>query len=152
MEDILKLSEDGKTLIKVYDENITHITIPNGITTIGQNAFRGCSALQSIDIPNSVTKIQEGAFEGCSALKSINIPNKVTTIEKYAFEGCLCLKEIHIHWTQTDNIQVDDYAFGNRINVEKCILYIPSGTRWAYRHHPVFGKFKNIVTEKQIEV
>ncbi|MBP3668224.1 MAG: leucine-rich repeat domain-containing protein [Bacteroides sp.] len=128
------------------------IDIPNSVTTIGWYAFRGCSALQSIDIPNSVTTIHEGAFSECSTLQSINIPNRVTTIEKYAFSGCLCLKEIHIHWTQIDNIQVDDYAFGNRINVEKCILYIPSGTRWTYRHHPVFGKFKNIVTDKQIEV
>ena len=30
---------------------------------------------------------------------------------------------------------------------DTCTLYVPSGTRWAYRHHPVFGKFKNIVTE-----
>ena len=128
------------------------IDIPNSVTSIECFAFQNCTALQNIDIPNSVTTIEESAFIRCSALQSIDIPNKVTTIEKYAFEGCLCLKEIHIHWTQTDNIQVDDYAFGNRINVEKCILYIPSGTRWAYRHHPVFGKFKNIVTEKQIEV
>ena len=69
MEDILKLSEDGKTLIKVYDKNITHVTIPNRVTTIGNEAFAECSALLSINIPNSITKIGDSAF--CSSLYSI---------------------------------------------------------------------------------
>jgi hypothetical protein len=34
------------------------------------------------------------------------------------------------------------------VDFNECILHIPSGTRWAYRHHPIFGKFKNIVTER----
>lgn len=57
MENIFELSENEKTLIRVLDKNITHIEIPNGITMIREYAFRGCSALQSIDIPNSVTNI-----------------------------------------------------------------------------------------------
>ena len=89
MEDIFELSKDGKTLIKVYDENITNIAIPNGVTTIGQFAFRGCSALQSIDIPNSVIKIEWDAFKGCSALQSIDIPNSVTSIGSGAFQNCI---------------------------------------------------------------
>jgi hypothetical protein len=57
MESILELSEDGKTIIGVKDENVTLITIPKSITSIGFGAFSGCSSLQSIDIPNSVTTI-----------------------------------------------------------------------------------------------
>jgi hypothetical protein len=34
------------------------------------------------------------------------------------------------------------------VDFNECVLNIPSGTRWAYRHHPIFGKFKNIVTKK----
>ena len=55
----------GKDL-KVYE-------IPNSVTTIGEEAFSRCSALQSIDIPNSVTTIEDRAFECCSALQSINV-------------------------------------------------------------------------------
>lgn len=42
---------------------------------------------------------------------------------------------------------VSDYAF-DEITFNDCILHIPSGTRWDYRHHSIFGKFKNIVTER----
>ena len=52
--------------MKVYE-------IPNSVTTIGEEAFSRCSALQSIDIPNSVTTIEDRAFECCSALQSINV-------------------------------------------------------------------------------
>lgn len=66
MDNILILSEDGKTIIGVNDEMITHITIPEGVTTIGYCAFSGFYSLQSIDIPNSVTTIGEDAFENCN--------------------------------------------------------------------------------------
>ena len=52
--DNLILSEDGKTLIRVKDESITHVVIPEGVTTIGEWAFHGCQSLESINIPNSV--------------------------------------------------------------------------------------------------
>ena len=34
------------------------------------------------------------------------------------------------------------------VDFDNCVLHVPSGTRWDYRHHPIFGKFKNIVTEE----
>ena len=85
MNNILKLSEDGKTIIGVNNKSITHITIPEGVTAIEKVAFRDCSALKSIDIPNSVTTIGDGAFSGCSSLQSIDIPNSVTKIGDKAF-------------------------------------------------------------------
>lgn len=48
------------------DENeITEYIIPNGVTTIGNSAFKNCDGLTTITIPNSVTSIGEGAFENC---------------------------------------------------------------------------------------
>ena len=46
-------------------EKVKRIIIGDGITTIGQAAFAGCSALTSVTIPNSVTKIGSSAFSGC---------------------------------------------------------------------------------------
>ena len=73
-----------------------HVTIPNSVTSIGVEAFAGCSNLSSITIPNSVTSIGEGAFSGCSILSSIVIPNSVTSIGKFAFYYCTSLKSITI--------------------------------------------------------
>lgn len=60
-------------------------TIPNGVATIAEYAFSGCSLLSSINIPNTVTKIESSAFMACDGLTSLLIPNSVVSIESYAF-------------------------------------------------------------------
>ena len=60
--------------------DLTSITIPNSVTSIGDCAF-WCSGLTSITIPNSVTNIGENAFSCCFDLTSITIPNSVTEVK-----------------------------------------------------------------------
>ena len=62
--------------------------IPDSVTTIGDNAFRGCKILTSIVIPDSVTTIGDNAFRGCANLTSIVIPDSVTEIGRRAFNDC----------------------------------------------------------------
>ena len=82
--------------IYLNGELVKDLVIPNSVTSIGGNAFRGCSSLTSITIPNSVTSIGEWAFEGCSSLTSVTIPNSVTSIGEYAFMDCSSLTSVHI--------------------------------------------------------
>ena len=74
----------------------TSITIPNSVTSIGEEAFCGCTGLTSITIPTSVTSIGDYAFCGCTGLASITIPNSVTSIGDYAFSNCTGLTSIDI--------------------------------------------------------
>ena len=74
----------------------TSITIPNSVTSIGEEAFCGCTGLTSVTIPNSVTSIGEEAFYGCTGLTSITIPTNVTSIGDYAFSNCTGLTSIVI--------------------------------------------------------
>ena len=70
--------------------------IPSSVTSIGGNAFSGCSGLTSIDIPDGVTSIGEGAFSNCSGLISFDIPENLTTIRSRTFENCSHLVSIII--------------------------------------------------------
>ena len=75
---------------------VTDLTIPNSVTSIGNYAFYGCSGLTNVTIPNSVTSIGESTFYGCSGLNSVTIPNSVTSIGNYAFYGCSGLTSVMI--------------------------------------------------------
>ena len=87
---------------------LTSMTIPDGVTNIGNYAFRNCSALESITIPNSVTSIGDLAFYNCSALSSITIPEGVPSISFCAFYGCSALTSVTI---PNSVASIDDWAF-----------------------------------------
>ena len=62
--------------------------ITPSVTSIGDSAFFGCSALASFEIPSSVTDIGDNAFKGCTSFRSITIPPSVARIGECAFDGC----------------------------------------------------------------
>ena len=82
--------------------------IPDSVTRIGDDAFRGCSRLTSVTIPDSVTRIGDYAFCYCSSLTSITIPGSVTSISKHTFDNCTKLTEVTIGNGITT---IDDSAF-----------------------------------------
>ena len=67
---------------------LTSLTLPSGVTSIGNSTFSGCSGLTSLTLPSGVTSIGDSTFEGCSGLTSLTLPSGVTSIGSYAFEGC----------------------------------------------------------------
>ena len=89
-------------------QEITNLVIPDDVTSIGCQAFSGCS-ITSVDIPESVTNIGKYAFSGCTALTSFTIPNSVTSIGEDAFSGCNNLTAVHI----TDLAAWCNISFGN---------------------------------------
>lgn len=77
----------------LYNSNISgKFVIPNNITNIGEEAFRGCSSLTSITIPDSVTSIGSDAFSNCSELKFLKLSKSLesfTTEDLYYGMGTL---------------------------------------------------------------
>ena len=104
------LFNKSKTTLIYYPKGKadTAYAIPNSVTSIEDNAFRGCTSLSSVTIPDSVTSIANYAFRGCTSLSSVTIPDSVTSIENYAFYGCTSLTSVTIGNSVTS---IGDSAF-----------------------------------------
>lgn len=147
------------------------------VTAIADEAFKDCASMISLTIPKSVTTIGNQAFTGCTALTAFDVltgsasytvvdgvlynyyqtalvaypagkggdyelPSSVTSILDGAFANAR-LSSITVSKTSPSAIAVDD-AFDD-FDFDNCILYVPTGTASAYRSHAVWGKFNNII-------
>ncbi len=81
---------------KALKPDIVSVCIEEGVTSIGNCAFRACDALENVQIPDSVTKIGSSAFQNCSSLENVQIPDSVTEIGSSAFEGDYGIPKITI--------------------------------------------------------
>lgn len=108
---------DGVMLIRYPTGRKGDYAIPDGVTIIGLNAFRSCSALTGITFPEGITEIAGQAFHGCDGLTSVTLPASLrilggfgwcknlkavalqeglSSIGGFAFAYCRDLKEIYI--------------------------------------------------------
>ena len=71
-----------------YFTELTSVSLPGSLKSIGAYAFRGCSSLKSVVIPDSVTSIGEGAFYRCTALTTATVSNSVSRISYGTFMSC----------------------------------------------------------------
>ena len=141
------------------------ITIPAGVTRIGDGAFEDCRSMDSVVFAsNALREIGDWAFYNCHSLKKINIPEGVTEIGKAAFFDCAYLKEITL---PTTTQTVADNAFGQCQKVAKMTvnavvppvveaetfedidrnipLYVPMGTALQYKEADYWCEFFNVI-------
>ena len=76
--------------------SLTEMIIPEGVTSIGAGAFNNCQLLTDIELPKSLMCIGVGAFDGCRSLTEITLPEGVTSIERSTFSSCTNLTTIII--------------------------------------------------------
>ncbi len=119
------LSSDGTKVIAYWGEN-SEVTIPEGVQSIGDSAFRDCSSLTSFTLPSSLQSIGDSAFRDCSSLTSLTLPSSLQSIGNSAFYGCKSLRPL----TLPSSLQSIGYwAFRDSLTT----LYIPAGTEAHFK-------------------
>ena len=109
-------------------DSLTSVIIGDSVTTIGEDAFYACTSLTSVTIPDSVTTIGGRAFYDCG-LKSITIPDSVTTIGGSAFNDCYNLESVYCKAT-TPPIGGNYMFYGNDDDRK---IYVPKSSEHKYK-------------------
>jgi hypothetical protein len=115
----VSLNLTGNALTKIPSEafkdcNLYSVTIPEGVNSIEERAFSGCTRLTSVTIPASVNSINNGAFYGCTSLTRVTIPEGVSSIKEMAFYGCTSLTSVTIPASVSS---IRDLAFEDCVNL-----------------------------------
>ena len=139
--------DNCNALIKTSDNSLfvgcKNTVIPSSVKVIAEGAFRGCTELASIEIPEGVTTIGASAFRGCAGLTSVTLPSTITSIGNYAFSA---VDEVYnltsVTVGMTTPVAITSDVFPNRAN---STLYVPKGSRAAYKTANYWKEFKNIV-------
>ena len=106
----LPVTTIGDFAFKDYAHNLTTITIPNSITSIGKEAFKNCNKLVTVTIPDSVKTIGQSAFKLCGSLNSVTIGSGIKTIDFSTFSRCFNLSSVVI----PDSVEtIRSFAFEN---------------------------------------
>lgn len=129
----------------VNQNNIKHIIVEDGVTSLGSSIFYGFSQVKDVKLPTSLKSIGYGAFEKCDSLKELTIPEGVTNIGNGIINSCTSIKKISLPSTlntiprlidmestgdmQLDEIVLNDgikklgnYAFWNFKNLKNIII------------------------------
>lgn len=126
---------------------VTYDATTYNVTSIGNYAFGGlipCD-LTSISIPGSVTSIGEAAFMNCTVLTTVNIPESVTSIGVGAFHNCTSLPEI-------DNVRYADTYLVEATDKDQSFYAIKEGTRFiGYRAFYNCTSLKDVVIPKSVK-
>ena len=122
-------------------------TIPNTVTSIGQEAFYYCYRLTSVTIPNSVTDIENMAFYGCNGLTTISIGKSVKRIGEYAFYECKAIENVISYIEEPFYIKdnVFTYYDGTGYVFTPATLTVPAGTKAKYEATNGWKSFTKIV-------
>ena len=149
----------GVTLIGDYAfsgcSGLTSLTLPSGVTSIGRYAFEGCSGLKYIrcqindEIETYLSKGHPFIPVECGIeyylndkkITSVAIPSTITKLGKYAFQSCGDLTFVNVCWQSPISAGT---AFSG-VDINKCTLYVPQGTKQDYWLADVWGDFGNIV-------
>lgn len=99
-EIVIPATENGKPIVSISDNafkdntTITKITLPDSVWLIGNGAFSGCTALESVTFGSGLTTIRYQAFAECTTLEHVSFPDSLRELGNKALAGCSSLKTV----------------------------------------------------------
>ena len=146
-----RFTVDGKeyTVDKIGDyaffnmRNITSVSIPSSVESIGRGAFLGCVSLSNVVLSEGLNSIQCGAFE-LTGLSSITIPSSVQAIELAAFSDTPLTIV-----TSLIELPSEVPYICKPLQLEKIVLLVPAGTKSRYEATHCWNQF-GIIKEFQL--
>lgn len=119
----------GNLVYNTYEDGVGRLTFGNDVTTIPENAFKGCNSMEYIKMPETVTLIQKNAFDDCTGLKSFTVPESISDIELGAFDNCTGELIVQSEFTGCSWIMSETSPFaGSRFTkllIDENVEYIP---------------------------
>ena len=112
----LSLGENIKTIgdsafyhcINLGKDDLTSVTIPQSVTSIGKDAFRFCNNMKSLTINGAIESMGARAFAGCISLKTLSLGENIKRIGHFAFADCSSLTNVTIPQSVTS---IGNYVF-----------------------------------------
>ena len=107
--------------------DLISVIIPSSVTSIGDDAFSDCRSMISVTIPSGLTSIGDDAFSGCRNLSTfMRIPSSVTSFNKGVFSGCSKLALIVTEGDDSvfDAIGILDISFDGSVTIHSSITNI----------------------------
>ena len=119
-------------------------TVPEGITAVGDYAFRNCMMLQSLVLPEGVTSIGKEAFYWCYSLKTMDMPSTITFIDERAFGTCSNLLTMTCRATALPELG-DEVFDGVNFSKNRKTLYVPASAVETYKAAAQWKEFPPVL-------
>lgn len=157
---LIKLSCNGQTLIKVDEFFSGELKVPDGVVTIEESAAEGCWGITSIVLPESVKHVKYAAFHRCTRVRRVSLSESLETIDSFAFAfdsnhiGSIVLHN-NVHKISGSSFDTTLYiANDNPYMYDKvgpngeCMVFCNDGEKLLYYH----DKEKHVVLPKGIKI
>lgn len=113
-----------------FPASLIRVTVLEGCTSIGDNAFNNCRTVREIVLPEGITKIGYRAFRNCVLLRSISLPSSTKSIGDSAFLGCVSLNGVSLGDGLEDmGVQIFMHCISlESISLPESITSVPAST------------------------
>ena len=112
------ISKNGELILYIGCYNLTSITLPTSVISLGDSCFENCSNLSNVSLPNTITSLKDYCFYKCTNLSTINIPSSVISLGKGCFGGGCSNLNVEIDSTNPNFFTSNGHTINRKDNNE----------------------------------